>query len=436
MKKLILFYGPASSRSGYGCRAIDLLQALKDLDKYDVLIADVPWGGTPRNALQKGNELHDWIQQRIIKNNTLPKQPEIFIQLTVPNEFMRHGTELNIGITAGIETNKCSQAWIEGCNRMDVIFTSSTHSKQVFEQSTAMVNGVPMKVTRPVEVLFEGVNLDKYFEVNIAKKADILQTIPEDKLFLFVGHWLPGALGQDRKDVGMLIKTFFDTFKTSSVQKVTQPALVLKTTGGTYGPIDALNLRNKINDIKNLYASTVTLPNVYIIHGELTDSEMNMMYNSPKVIAHVSFTKGEGYGRPLAECSLSKKPLVVPNWSGLLDFTEFAIKLPGQLTQVHPSAAWPGVIEQDAAWFTVNYPYASTVLKRIYEHPAEYVDNAKRQAYLIRNKFSFDAMKILLGNLMEKYDVKKVLPINLPTLKKINLPSLPKLEKVNESTTK
>ncbi len=31
------------------------------------------------------------------------------------------------------------------------------------------------------------------------------------------------------------------------------------------------------------------------------------MYNHPKVKAHVSFTHGEGFGRPLLEASISEK---------------------------------------------------------------------------------------------------------------------------------
>ena len=48
--------------------------------------------------------------------------------------------------------------------------------------------------------------------------------------------------------------------------------------------------------------------------------EMNSIYNHSKVKAMVSLTKGEGFGRPLLEFSLSQKPLIVSGWSGHMDF--------------------------------------------------------------------------------------------------------------------
>ena len=47
---------------------------------------------------------------------------------------------------------------------------------------------------------------------------------------------------------------------------------------------------------------------------------MNELYNHPKVKAMVSMTKGEGYGRPLAEFGLSKKPIIASGWSGQCRF--------------------------------------------------------------------------------------------------------------------
>ena len=37
--------------------------------------------------------------------------------------------------------------------------------------------------------------------------------IDEEFCFLYVGHWLQGRLGQDRKDTGMLVKVFVRHFK-------------------------------------------------------------------------------------------------------------------------------------------------------------------------------------------------------------------------------
>ena len=74
---------------------------------------------------------------------------------------------------------------------------------------------------------------------------------------------------------------------------------------------------------------------------------MNHLYNHSKVKAHISFTKGEGYGRPLAE-ACSGKLVIAPKWSGHVDFLDpkFCILLTGQLTEVHDSAVWENVIDK------------------------------------------------------------------------------------------
>ena len=93
---------------------------------------------------------------------------------------------------------------------------------------------------------------------------------------------------------------------------------------------------NKINKIREFVGDDGTLQNVYLLHGELTDEEMNIFYNHPKIKVHISFTKGEGFGRPLLEASVSQKPIIVPQYSGYLDFLKYSILIPGQLTQIHP----------------------------------------------------------------------------------------------------
>ena len=62
-------------------------------------------------------------------------KPDIFIQLSVPNEFQPVG-KFNIGITAGIETTVCDASWIQGCNKMNLIIVPSNHAKTVFENTT------------------------------------------------------------------------------------------------------------------------------------------------------------------------------------------------------------------------------------------------------------------------------------------------------------
>ena len=95
----------------------------------------------------------------------ITRQPDVWFQITVPNEFQPVG-KVNIGVTAGIETTICDPSWIEGCNRMNAVLVSSNHAKRVFETSVfeqrdkntqATIKAI--KLEKPVEVIFEGVDL-------------------------------------------------------------------------------------------------------------------------------------------------------------------------------------------------------------------------------------------------------------------------------------
>ena len=433
MKPLVVISCPIDTYSGYGARSRDIVLSIIKSEKYDVKILPQRWGNTPFGFLQHDNSDHKLMINCIWNQPQLPKQPDVWIQVTVPNEFQPVG-KFNIGITAGIETTICAPQWIDGLNRMNLNLVSSEHAKRVFENSTfeeknnqtgQVVRSI--KLEKPIEVLFEGVNTNIYQKidaVNDSEVWDIVNDIKEDFNFLYVGHWLQGELGQDRKDTGMLIKTFLETFK----GKKQKPGLILKTSNVNHSIMDREEILDRIRKI----ISTVEgndLPQVYLIHGELSDNEINELYNHSKIKAHVSFTKGEGYGRPLLEASLSQKPVIVSDWSGHLDFlnSEMSVLLPGELKQIHPSAAVPDMLLPESAWFTVDYKKASETLEDIYKNYKKYVDGAKKQAYRSRTEFSLEKMGEKLISILEN-KVPKPVQLKLPQLKKIELPKLKKVD--------
>ena len=239
------------------------------------------------------------------------------MQITIPNEFQPQG-HYNIGMTAGIETTLCKPEWIEGCNRMNIVVGSSNHTIQVlkdskFHQTDQKTQQVikNIELSAKTEVLFEG------FDENVYKKTNEILDLPEIKqsfCFLFVGHWMQGDIGHDRKNVGLLVKAFLETFK----NKQNQPALIMKTSGGVVSYMDKEAILKKINKIKKTVRGK--LPKIYIIHGDLLNEEMNELYNHPKVKCMVSLTKGEGFGRPLLEFTQTKKPILATGWSGHIRF--------------------------------------------------------------------------------------------------------------------
>ena len=429
MKPLLVISCPIDTFSGYGARSRDIILPIIKSGKYDVKILSQRWGATPFGFLQDTNPDHKLIKDCYLPNNQLPKQPDVWIQVTVPNEFQSVG-KYNIGITAGIETTICAPQWIDGVNRMNLTLVSSEHAKNVFETSAFEEKNQQgqvvrhIKLEKPVEILFEGANTDIYKKLDTVTSETgniISDSIKEDFNFLFVGHWLQGEIGQDRKDVGMLIKTFLETFK----GKKTRPGLILKTSAGNYSIMDRDSILDKIRQIENEVGGD--LPSIYLLHGELSDEEVNELYNHPKVKAHVSFTKGEGFGRPLLEASISGKPVIAPNWSGHIDFLdkEMSILLPGQLTQLHPSAVVQDMLLAESSWFTVNYDIASSTLEEVYKNYKKYVDGAKRQSYRSRTEFSLDKMSEKILSILDS-KVPKPVEFKLPQLKKIELPKIKK----------
>lgn len=416
-KPTLLFRGPVKTISGYGSHSRDLLECLYKMNKYEIFIDSCAWGYTPLTALESNNEFHRWIESRIIMNIT--EKPDLYVQVTVPSEFMRLG-KFNIGITAGIETTVAPKDWVMGCNKMDLIITTSTFSKEVLtktvyneleKQTDRLIK--QHQVERPVEVLFEGVDTNVYNDKVNDNKLDL--DIKEDFTFLFVGHWLKGDLGQDRKDVGMLIKCFVETYRNQQ----NQPALVLKTSSATFSIIEREQFRQKIESV---IGDMVGAPPVYLLFGQLTDKEMNELYNHSKIKAMISITKGEGFGRPLLEFTMTGKPVIASNWSGQVDFLnlENSIMIGGELRDVHESAV-DNFIIKGSKWFTANYNEVVAAFKIVKEKYSEFLVKSEKLKEINNKKFNKEKMKEEFERILNNHVViSQEVKLNLPVLEKIN----------------
>ena len=436
-KPLLVYQAPVFTRSGYGDHARDILRSLFELDRYDIKIVPTRWGNTPQNQADPNTEFGKKMLSNIATQ--VNRKPDIFMQMSVANEFEPKG-KYNIGITAGVETTVVPREFLEGGNKMDLIivpsqFTKSLFDKTQFQEQDKQTKQIikTFKNEKPCEVLFEGVNKELYENPTITD-IDVLDGIESDFNFLFVGHWLKGHLGQDRKDVGMVIKTFSTVFK--YLPKDKRPGLIFKTSHAGFSVIDRETTREKIeNAIKGLD----DVPPIYLLHGDLKESEMVELYNHKKVKAMISFTKGEGYGRPLAEFATTGKPIIVSKWSGHVDFLpeEHTVFLDGQLTDVHNSAADKFLLKE-SKWFTVNYSDAANKIYKVFNEYDSYLKKSAGLRTNILNKFTMKKMTEELGKIMDKYvgTIAIQKPFQLPKLKKqtpisekpkLKLPKLNKL---------
>ena len=406
---------PFDTYSGYGARARDIIKAIIELDKYDVKLLSQRWGDCTLGFCDEHPKFK-FLQALSVPNIPKGEKADIWMQITIPSEFQPVGT-YNIGCTAGIESTGCDGSWVEGLNRMNMNWVSSKHSQKVFQDVTfdkrdKQTNKVVGKIksTKPIHVVFEGADLDVYKHLPASEVKLDLSKIKEQFCYLFVGMWMQGDLGHDRKNIGQTIKIFFETFK----NKKSPPALILKTSEGVENYMSRDSILEKIKGIRNQVKGAKSLPNVYLLNGDFSNSEMNELYNHPKVKAMVSFNKGEGFGRPLLEFGLSKKPIIASGWSGQLDFLnpDYTILIPGKLEPVHQSAANKWLLPQ-TSWFAPDV----TQINRVFNY--------------VKTNFSFDHMKELVGNILDSNLPKfaKKMDLAMPTDIKFNTDvQLPKLK--------
>ena len=164
---------------------------------------------------------------------------------------------------------------------------------------------------------------------------------------------------------------------------------------------------------------------------------MNQINNDPKVKAFVSFTKGEGFGRPLLESAITGKPVITTNWSGHTDFLkpDYNILVGGGLKNIHKSAVNNFLIK-DSRWFNIDAQIASKAMKDVFKKYKHYFKSSRKQTQYLKDNWSLDKMAEKLNMFLPKIEAApQQVGLKLPKLeksKKIKSPKLklPKLKKI------
>jgi glycosyltransferase involved in cell wall biosynthesis len=416
MRKVVIA-SPVATQSGYGHHAREVITNIIEQrgSEWDVKLVSLPWGHTPMTY-----PISTDFQLRIIPL-PLTEQPDVWVQISVPTEFQAVG-KYNIGVTAGTEGDICPAEWIDNLNAMQLVIVPSEFTRNVFEETAKKHNKA---ITCNLQVIPEYFDELVYTNSEITETLTQLDAIPEQWAFLSVGHWLQGQVGEDRKNIGGMVHCFFNTFKDTK----NPPALIMKCSGATYSVMDRMEIEGKINQVAAMFGKA-KLPNVYLIHGELSDAEMNGLYNHSKVKAMVSFTKAEGFGRPLLEFATTGKPILAPHYSGQTDFLkkDFICALPGTLTPIHATAQNEFLIGE-AKWFSVDYGYASKMMQDVIKNYKTWLEQGKRQRYFVNTTFTRTAIAKTYATVLEIADnglssIPKPVELKLPTL------TLPKLQKI------
>jgi len=298
-----------------------------------------------------------------------------------------------------------------------------------------------IKLEKPIEVLFEGLEKNKYYsKKNSEISTDIkntLDNISESFCYLMVGQWCKGNYGEDRKDIPRSIKIFLETF----ANRPSPPALIIKTSGATNSILDREECIQKIKQVKKLFPSDIKLPNIYLLHGALTEEEMNDLYNHSKVKSFYLISHGEGFGRPLLEASFTGLPIITSNWSGPIDFldSDKTFLVGGAMEKVPKAVVWKDIIVEDSEWFVADEKQTAAALNHIYTNYNDIKKKALDLMKINREKFNSEKMAEKLDEILKKYidKIPQQVELKLPKLKKVGTTDkevpkikLPKLNKV------
>tara|TARA_R100000388_G_C7244878_1_gene164215 strand:- start:3991 stop:5199 length:1209 start_codon:yes stop_codon:yes gene_type:complete len=379
MKNKIFVRAPVLSATGYGEQSRFALRALRSReDLFDIYVQPIPWGKS--GWIWQENEEREWIDSRIAETQILLQQkklqPDISLQITIPNEFQKM-CPINIGYTAGIETDRVSSEWLQKGNEMDKIIVVSNHAKSTYQDSSVdLRNGNKYRLETPIEVVHETTPL--------AETEEIPGFNPRhDFNFLVVSQFGP------RKNFENTIKWFVEKFKDQEV------GLVLKTCFKGGSTIDLEHTESRLNGVLRFYPDRKC--SVYLLHGDLSEGQMRALYEHDKIKCLINIAHGEGFGLPLLEAARCALPIITVPWSGQMDFLQhddvnYFAAVDYELGFVHADAIWPSVIEQDSQWAYANESSFKTALQLVHEKWDDYKEQAIALQSIVNTKFNEEVL--------------------------------------------
>ncbi len=404
MKIKVLVRGPALSRSGYGEHTRFTLRALRSReDIYDIYLHNTNWGKT--GWIWEQNEEREWFDNIINKSVAYINQGgqfDISLQVTIPNEWERLAP-YNIGVTAGIETNRVSPQWIEKSGVVNHIVTISEHSKDSFletvyqaknNQTGEIINDFRCKT--PIDIV--------HYPVKDYEPDNVELDLEYDFNFLCVAQVSP------RKNMGDTIKWFVEEFFDQKV------GLVAKITTINNSIPDRLHTSLIVKQILNEYPDRKC--KVYLLHGSLTDEQMTSVYQNPKIKSLVTLTHGEGFGLPIFEAVYNELPVIAPNWSGHIDFLYAPVKdkktgkekmkahfakVKHTMQRVPPDAVWDGVLQADSMWSCAEQGSYKMRLREMYKDHNRFKSQAKKLNKWVRKNFTAEQQYQKLNDVMKLY---------------------------------
>jgi len=383
--KTVLFRSPVLTQSGYGVHARQIARWLLKRPDFDVKFATLNWGDTPWFI---NGESHDGFVGEVMKRSVKPDfKADISFQLQLPNEWDPSVAPINIGITAGVETDRCNPDWVTACNQMTAVVVPSQHTKSVLTSSG--------NVLKPLFVIPEA-----YCDSIRNQELPTLPTFSTPFNFLLFGQLTGNNAESDRKNIFYSIKWLTEVFKNDP-----DVGIVIKTNAGRCSKLDRMMTKNLLTNVVNEARRDGKGPKLHLLHGDMSEPEVASLYKHPQIKALVALTRGEGYGLPILEAAASGLPVVATDWSGHLDFLNLGkfISVYYQLTDVHPSRIDGKIFMPGARWAN---PSESDFKKRIMKFrqshtiPGEWASELKN---VILEKYSLDNVSKMYDEILKEF---------------------------------
>jgi len=404
MRKKVLVRGPALTQSGYGEHTRFLLRSLRKFpERFDIYLIALGWGQT--GWLSEETEERRWMDSLIMKTHQHTKsggQFDMSIQVSIPNEWERLAPQ-NIGVTAGIETTKVAPAWLEKCNIMDKVITISNHAKDVLQKTTYQgINTVTnqpatLKCETPVEIV--------HYPVKNVEVDALPINLDYDFNYLLVSQWGP------RKNLPNAVKWWIEENWDQEV------GLIVKTSIKNNSIMDRVHAEKSLKDIIADALPEESKCKVYLLHGDLTEAQMQSLYVNNRIKCLINISHGEGFGLPMFDAACNAMPVIAPNWSGQCDFLH--IQYPNgkskcmfadvnyDIAPVQDFAVWDGVVQKDSMWCYAQESHYKLRLRQTRTNLSKWKKKAKTlQKWILENFESEQKHKLFADTIykQQEYD--------------------------------
>jgi glycosyltransferase involved in cell wall biosynthesis len=363
MKKVLL-RGPLLTASGYGEHARQFFRWLETRTDIDLRVQCLNWGNT---TWYINPDIENGLIGRIMEKTNFNLNNESFdisIQVQLPDEWDTSIAKYNIGVSAFIETTKCSKSWFDCCNKMDKVIAPSKHALK-----SVLANG---KLKKRAYVINEPLN-----PLILEKDESFKIDLKPDFNFLIISQLTDMDPEKDRKNIVRTIESFCKKFDGNK-----DVGLVIKTNIGRSTTADRRMTKNMLESIVKKSRKS-EFPKIKMVHGLLTPGEMSSLYQHPKIKCLISLTRGEGYGLPIMEAAACSLPVIATNWSGHLDFLKNFSKVKYSLVSIPDSKADGRIFEKNSFWAEPSLEDFSEKLDYVIENYEKVKKNAARQSKTI-----------------------------------------------------